>query len=61
MTYWSNAYVVEWNRKIFPSLKNKAFCKRLKRWVEFCSLPKFMLYYIKIIDGRLIIDDSYML
>ena len=22
-------------RKIFPRLKNKAFCKRLKRWVEF--------------------------
>ena len=35
MTYWSYAYVVEWNRKIFPRLKNKAFCKRLKRWVEF--------------------------
>ena len=35
LTYWSNAYVIEWNRKIFYRLKNKAFCKRLKRWVEF--------------------------
>ena len=35
LTYWSNAYVIEWNGKIFYRLKNKAFCKRLKRWVEF--------------------------
>ena len=37
MTYWSNAYVVEWNRKIFLRLRNKASCKRLKRLVEFFS------------------------
>ena len=30
-SYWSNAYVIEWNRKILLCLKNKEFCKRLKR------------------------------
>ena len=37
ISYWSNAYVIEWNRKIFLRLKNKASCERLKRWVEFFS------------------------
>ena len=37
MTYWSNAYVVEWNRKIFLRLKNKASYKWLKLLVGFFS------------------------
>ena len=37
ISYWSNAYVIEWNRNIFLRLKNKASCERLKRWVEFFS------------------------
>ena len=41
LTYWSNAYVIEWNRKIFYRLKNKAFCKRLKRWAEFLFFAQF--------------------
>ena len=38
ISYWSNAYVIEWNRKIFVRLKNKASCERLKRWVKFFSI-----------------------
>ena len=37
MTYWSNACVVEWNRKISLRLRNKTLCKRLKSLVEFFS------------------------
>ena len=37
ISYWSNAYVIEWNRKIFLRLKNKPSCERLKSWVELFS------------------------
>ena len=51
MTYWSNAYVVEWNRKIFLRLRNKVSCKRLKRriflklimWVPKTGMPAWSL------------------
>ena len=65
MTYWSKAYVIEWSWKIFPRLKNKAFCKQLKRWVE--SLLFSQIYavlnkklFFKIIDGWLIIDNTFI-
>ena len=63
-----HVYVIEWSWKIFPRLKNKAFRKRLKRWVEFllfalcpnlCCIKSKNVFF-KIIDWWIIIDNTFM-